>query len=300
MPSFDNHIFSSLDIARPMLEQLIARADELRNSSQYPQILQNKIVGLFFFEPSTRTYLGFDSATKRLGGSTVELSAAKLTDSMLYSESLSDTFKSVSSYCDLIVLRHPSIEEFQQALNVSEVPIINGGAGWCHHPTQACIDIFAIWNHFHRIDGLKVGIVGNLAQSRSASSLCELLSYYELEELRLMAPSEMSLSPNSLTKFSKNIITEFNYLEVDKLDVLYVAGLPGIRGQVRNSSIRRPFQVTMEKLSCFHSEAIILSPLPVVDEIDAEVDMLSASHYFLQSKHAQFMRMAILELVTIG
>jgi aspartate carbamoyltransferase catalytic subunit len=139
------------DLGREEILAILHRAELLRTNGIPGDRLTGKILGLFFFQPSTRTRIGFHVAMARLGGSAVEITETKYQPGMGKAESLSDTVRSISSYCDVILLRHPSLQDFHAAIAASDVPIINGGSGYQDHPAQALVDLFGILRHFAQL-----------------------------------------------------------------------------------------------------------------------------------------------------
>jgi aspartate carbamoyltransferase catalytic subunit len=289
-------LFSIEDLSKEQILGILDRAEELRQSKTYPQSLADKIVGLLFFQPSTRTRIGFHCAALRLGGGVVELTEPKSQPGMGWPESLEDTVRVVSDYCDLLVLRHPNVDTLLQAVEVSSVPIINAGAGQEHHPTQTLIDLFAIRRRFGKIEGLRVGLVGDLASSRGAKSLVRAMRRWPPTELRLVAPEGRQVSDDVLQGFDRSILFESNRLDAAELDVLYVAGLPNVAGTIPyGADLRTRFAVTPEGLEAMPERGVVLCPLPRVDEIAVTVDALPEATYFSQSAEGLFVRAAVLE-----
>src|SRR5258708_7075538 len=138
------HILSVNELGRSGILEVLGRAEELRIQQPHKTSLLGKVIGLLMLQPSTRTGAGFHAAMARLGGTAVEVTKTKMQPGMAGAESLADTVRSISAYFDCIVLRHSSLGEFFAAVAVSGAPVINGGSGREHHPTQALIDLFAI------------------------------------------------------------------------------------------------------------------------------------------------------------
>jgi len=234
----------------------------------------------------------------RLGGTAIEVTETKVQPGMSWPESLVDTIRSTSGWCDALVLRHPSPEEFQTAVEASEVPVINGGSGCEHHPTQALLDLFAIRRRFGRLEDLRIGIAGNLGGSRAARSLVEALAHFPPRELRLMFPPGRELPGSVLAGFDGTRLDVRQDLAVEELDILYMAGLPEGAGDARlDEAIRRRFRLTRARAEALDPGALVLDPLPRIDEIEPEVDALPAAGYFAQSREALFVRCAVLERV---
>ena len=146
------HLFSIDDLGREGILAILDRAEKLHAEPPDPRRFAGRILGLLFLQPSTRTRFGFHAAMARLGGTAIELQETKLQPGMTRAESLADTVRCVSAYCDVIVLRHSSTATVEQAMAVSAVPVINGGSGTEHHPTQTLIDLFTIRRRLGRLD----------------------------------------------------------------------------------------------------------------------------------------------------
>jgi aspartate carbamoyltransferase catalytic subunit len=293
-----SHLFSISDLGQAEILAILDRADSLRDSGFHDPPCQRKILGLFFFQASTRTRFGFHAAIARLGGTAIELTETKYQAGMGRPESLGDMMRSISSYCDAIVLRHDSVAAFREAMAVSDVPVINGGCGLEHHPTQALIDLFAIRRRFGRLKGLRVGLAGDLARSRAARSLVEALACFSQEELRLMAPEGRELPDSLLAGWDVARIRRSGEMDFGDLDILYMAGLPEGTGPGRlTEKERQRFRLTRERAETLPASALVLNPLPRIDEIDPGMDALPVAGYFDQSREAIFVRCAVLEEV---
>ncbi|HVT60400.1 MAG TPA: aspartate carbamoyltransferase [Thermoanaerobaculia bacterium] len=291
------HLFSVDDLGRGGVLALLDRAARLAATpARRGRCAAGRLLGLLFFQPSTRTRFGFHAAMARLRGTAIELGASKHQPGMSEPESLTDTVRCVSAYCDALVLRHPSTEEVQAALAASSVPVVNGGSGVEHHPTQTVIDLFAIRNRLGRLDGLKIGVVGALLGSRAARSLVRALVYFPPSELRLMAPPGHQLPDHLLAAFIPRAVHTGDQLALDGLEVVYMAGLPASEGgSCLQAEVRARFRLTAEAASALQPRAVILDPLPRIDEIHPQVDALPQAGYFEQSRLGLFVRMAVLE-----
>ena len=290
------HILSIESIGRAGILDILGRSEEFRLRQEDQSTLLGKVLGLLVLQPSTRTRVGFHAAMARLGGAAIDVARTKFQNGMTASESLIDTIRSISTYFDCLVLRHGSAEDFRSAVGVSKVPVINAGCGNESHPTQALIDIFSIQRHFGRLEGLRIGIVGDIGYSRCSRSLIQALAYFPPRELRLMAPSGREHLDESPGEWGCTEISRLNELVVEGLDVLYVAGLPEGLGEARlDEPVRERFRLTKSRAEKLPVGALVLSPLPRIDEIDDDVDELAVAGYFSQSQEGLFVRCAILE-----
>jgi aspartate carbamoyltransferase catalytic subunit len=286
------------DLGREGILSILDRAESFRTVPPGGAPYLGRILGLFFFQPSVRTRFGFHAAMARLGGTAIELTETKFQAGMSRPESLPDVIRSISDYCDALVLRHESVTAFREALEASDVPVVNGGCGHEHHPTQALIDLFAIRRRFGRLEGLRVGLAGDLAASRSARSLLQGLAHFPLKELRLISPQGKEAPASLLADLPADVIHWRDQLDIGGLDVLYMAGLPKGTGPGRSEDeVRERFRLTRQRAESLPESSLVLNPLPRIDEIDPEVDSLSIAGYFSQSKEAVFVRCAVLEAV---
>jgi len=300
------HITSIRDMSESDLRRILERAQEIKSKpTSYYGRLTGMILGLAFWEASTRTRLSFESAMLRLGGQTSGFSS-NLGTSLEKGESLSDTVTMLSSYTDGIVIRHPLRGSAKLAAEIADrfgVPVISGGSGSQEHPTQAILDIFTIREKLGRLSGLNVGLIGDLRYSRTISSLLFALSKFGKNTI--YAVSHPSLRLQDELKFDLKgtnlvLVENDNLSEVmEELDVLYVTRLqkerfpdPDLYNKVKGSS-----QLRMSLLKGVKKELIILHPLPRVDEIPYEVDRSGHAFYFEQARNGVFTRMAILDFL---
>lgn len=295
MPHTLRHLLRATDLESRKIERIFRIADQYRTATSPATILKGKLLGIFFFQESTRTRLGFHAAIIRLGGNAVELFSLKKTDGMPRSESLADTIQSVGCYCDAVVLRYPDSREFFESTYNSPVPVINGGCGNEEHPTQALVDLYAILRCFGRLHDLRIGLVGRLSESRAAKSFMRILSHYKPKVLRLMAPADFVPKNDLLNLFSADSLEIIHGRKLDTLDVVYFAGFPrGYGESIVPREVRAAYQLTEEYLHDLDSKSIVLCPLPRIDEISVAIDRAQQAYYFQQSSLAIFVRMAIL------
>lgn len=259
-------------------------------------LLEDKVVALLFFEPSSRTMLSFQTAAQRLKAGTIFAQNANTT-SLQKGESLEDMIRVVAGYSDIIVMRHAQAGSAEIAANVSDVPFINAGDGGNQHPTQALIDAYTIYRHVGRLDNLSVVLGYDALQSRSIHSLSQLLAQYENNRLTFVGPPE--LRPNatmlsSLEKSGAHCEISENTIETENVDVIYLNRLQQERfeNQQLFEQYRTQYRLTKEQAKS--TNAIIMDPLPRIDEIDTEVDSLPNALYFKQTSYGVPVRMALL------
>ena len=174
-------LLSTRDLTRQEIEHILEVAKwmfkviERRTSLK---LLDGRILASLFYQTSTRTRLSFESAMQRLGGSVIGFaSAASSRASGPRAETLEDTIRTVERYCDAIVIRHPETGAAKRAANVASVPILNGGDGTNQHPSQGLLDTFTIWHEKGTLDGLNIGMVGDLKATRGMHSLVYTLPF---------------------------------------------------------------------------------------------------------------------------
>ena len=268
--------------------------------NQRREIARGKTLGYLFFEPSTRTRLSFQAAIASLGGTSLGI-ADIASSSAQKGESLADTVKIMSIYSDVLVLRHTLDGSSRFAAEVSEKPIINGGSGTEEHPTQAIQDLFTIKKEKKKIDGLKIGIVGDLKYGRTVYSLLYALGNYDVE-LHLISPEVLKIRPDSIYEIKKRLsFTESTNLEeyIDDLDVLYVTRIQKERfpDEEEYLKVKGSYVIGLDLLQKMKDDAIILHPLPRVDEISTDVDRTKQAKYFEQAEYGKYTRAALLGLI---
>jgi len=178
---------------------------------EYQNILKDYIVATLFFEPSTRTRLSFESAVVRLGGKIIGFSDLN-TSSVTKGETLKDTIKIVSNYCDLIVMRHPLEGSARYASEISKVPIINAGDGANQHPTQTLLDMYSILKTQKTLNNLNIFLVGDLKYGRTVHSLLMAMSKFNTT-FYFISPPELRL-PNDYKHYLENLnVTYYEYSE---------------------------------------------------------------------------------------
>lgn len=264
-----------------------------------PTLLRGKVMASLFFEPSTRTQLSFASAMELLGGSVIGFSDTKAT-SVEKGESLKDTIKVVEKYADVIVIRHPLEGSARFAADCTSLPVINAGDGANQHPTQTLLDLFTIERFLHRIDELNIGMVGDLKYGRTVHSLARALANFDDVTLRLISPPLLKMPKPLIKEISGAIkLKEQEELDLEGLDVVYMTRIQRERfpDVEEYEKVKGAYVLTNKVCSSLKKEAIIMHPLPRVDEISPEVDDLPQAKYFDQAQSGIPVRMALLSLV---
>jgi aspartate carbamoyltransferase catalytic subunit len=292
-----NHIISIRDLDRSVIDHLLDQAAKLDAQKFHEASLEGKILALLFFEPSTRTRMSFEAAMARLGGTSIGVDSVEAS-SMAKGETLADTIRVVSGYADTIVLRHPKEGAARLASEFSTVPVINAGDGAGQHPSQTLLDLYTIRQSMP-LEGISVGLLGDLRYGRTAHSLAYALSLYGAT-LHTISPKGLELPGSIVEELRKGGTTIIEHIEISRaitdLDVLYVTRIQRERFPDSSSyfQVASSYRVTPELLGQGKETLIVLHPLPRLDEIDPRVDMLPYARYFEQSRNGIPVRMAML------
>lgn len=302
-----HHIISAKQfLDTKLLDEIFSLADVMAKKDKekrLPNSLKGKILASVFYEPSTRTRFSFENAMLKLGGGVVSAENAGQFSSAIKGESLKDTIRIISGYADVIVLRHPQEGSAKIASEVSAVPIINAGDGTGEHPTQALLDIYTIKKEIGKIDGLVIAMVGDLLYGRTIHSLLYLLALYKDIKIYLVSPHQLML-PESYKDHLLQKKIEFKEgtnLEaiLKELDVLYVTRIQKERFKSKREyeKVKNSYIIDKDELKKLKKDAIIMHPLPRVNEISSEVDNDSRAVYFRQAKNGLYVRMALLQMI---
>jgi aspartate carbamoyltransferase catalytic subunit len=298
---YQKDIISIKDYGKEQLEKIFTSTDKMiqLDSSQRREICKGKTLGYLFYEPSTRTRLSFDSAMASIGGNSLGISNI-FSSSTQKGESLADTVKIMSIYSDILVLRHTLDGSSRFASEISEKPVINAGSGTEEHPTQAIQDLFTIKKEKKKIDGLKIGIIGDLKYGRTVYSLLYGLGNYDVD-VRLISPESLRIRSDSTYEIKKNLdFTESTNLEdhIGELDVLYVTRIQKERfpDEEEYLKVKGSYVVGLDIVKQMKDDSIILHPLPRIDEISPEVDNTQNAKYFQQAEYGKHTRAALLGL----
>lgn len=290
-------LVSITDFTKSDYLKIIDLAHSFEQNS-YRDLLKGRIIATLFFEPSTRTRLSFESAINRLGGKVIGFSDSSST-SVSKGETLNDTIKIVSSYSELIVMRHPLEGAARYASEISAVPVINAGDGANQHPTQTLLDLYSIWKTQGTLDGLTIVMVGDLKYGRTVHSLLQAMSQFDTtfyfispEELRM--PEEYKIHLRGLgLKYYEH--TDFTHI-IDKADIVYMTRVQKERfsDPMEYEKTKNAYVLKSQMLRGTKHGMRILHPLPRVNEIDTEVDKDEKAYYFVQARNGVFTRQAII------
>ena len=296
------HIVESQQFSRGLLEDLFARADEMkREPHRFMGRLAGQVMAALFYEPSTRTRLSFEAAMLRLGGQAMGTDNAREFSSAAKGETLEDTVRIVSGYADVIVLRHNEEGAARRAAAVSSVPIINAGDGPGQHPTQALLDLYTIRAELNRIDGVSVAMVGDLANGRTVRSLAYLLSKYRDIKLWFVAPPQVAMRDDLKAHLDEHHVPWVETQDLDavlpEVDVVYQTRIQKERfaDPETYNALRGVYHIDKNAMARMRKYAVLMHPLPRVDEIAPEVDEDPRAAYFRQARNGLHIRMALLD-----
>jgi|TARA_B110000967_G_scaffold208172_1_gene259509 aspartate carbamoyltransferase len=282
--------------------KIINKNSRMRPNNKSNTTLKPFNIGIMFFEPSTRTFCSFQSAVNRCGGSFItyihENSSSKK------GESLRDTIKTMEAYCDLLIIRHPDKNIFNDIKTFTHVPLINAGDGSGEDPTQALMDLYTIHNHFDKKLS-SILFVGDLKNNRSVHSLIKLLYMFYDNNIKIYF-----LEINGL-EFDETVFPETsNFKHITKyddcislVDVVYMTRIqlerldqtdPTIIEQYKGITMTPEVMVKMKNIS------ILLHPLPRNYEINPICDLDPRAKYFQNVENGVYVRMGLLNYCLNG
>jgi len=294
------HIISARQFDKKTLQKIFSVTDKIKSQKFNKNALSGKIMATLFYQPSTRTRLSFESAMLRLGGSVITTEDAAEFSSAIKGETLTDTIRVVNFYSDVIVIRHPESGIADLATKYSNIPIINAGDGVGEHPTQGILDLYTIFSKFHSPD-FTVAICGDHANYRPHHSLSYLLSLYPKIKIIYVSPKLLSM-PRELKQHLINKKIKFSETEdfqsaVARADVVYQGRIPKeYLGKDYKKYLDR-YVLDKKVLKNIKKNAIIMHPLPRLNEIAPEVDSDPRAIYFEQAQNGLFIRMSLLLLL---
>lgn len=295
------NVISISDLSVSEIDELIAVAEDIaEDPDKYNEAAKHKILATLFFEPSTRTRLSFEAAMLSLGGQVLGFSDAR-SSSATKGESVADTVSVVSGYVDVIAMRHPKEGAPLVASMHSLVPIINAGDGGHFHPTQTLTDLLTIRREKGTLEGLTVGLCGDLKFGRTVHSLIEAMSRYQGVKFVLISPEELKLPSFVKDTYIKQKGIEYKQVTsldevMGELDILYMTRVQQERffNEEDYLRLRDTYILTKEKLASAKKDMIILHPLPRVNEISTDVDSDPRACYFKQAHNGKLIRMALI------
>lgn len=295
------NIISIKDFEREDVDYILNEAEKLEDIAKSKEIseeLKGKILGLMFFEPSTRTRMSFETAMKRLGGEGIGFENSG-SSSVSKGESIADTAKMFEGYSDALVIRHELEGVSKFISDIVEVPVINAGDGAGQHPTQTLLDLYTIRKEIGEIDNLKIALIGDLKYGRTVHSLSNALGLYKNVTIYLVSPPELKMPQEVFHDINKTNVKwiETDSIEkiIDDVDVLYVTRIQKERFGDINEYLKIKGAYIIDKKMLEGKDLIVMHPLPRIDEISTDVDNTKYNKYFTQAANAVPVRMAILK-----
>lgn len=281
-------------------EEIIKVLDMAGDFEKQPvrKLLEGKVIATLFFEPSTRTRLSFESAINRLGGKVVGFTDSTST-SVTKGETLHDTIKMVSSYSDLIVMRHPVEGSARYASEIASVPVVNAGDGANQHPTQTLLDLYSIRKTQGKLENLNIFMVGDLKYGRTVHSLMMAMSRWNAT-FNFISPEELKM-PDEFKLYLENLGLKYyehkDFTEIiSRADIIYMTRVQKERfsDPIEYEKVKDVYVLKNAMLTNTKPNMRILHPLPRVNEIDTDVDTNPKAYYFEQALNGVFTRQAIL------
>ncbi len=294
------HIVAVEQFERDWVLSLFESAERMKSVNARDALLPDSILATLFYEPSTRTRLSFESAMLRLGGQVVSTENAREFSSAIKGETVEDTVRIVAGYADGIVIRHHEQGAAARAAAVSPVPIINGGDGPGEHPTQALLDFFTIQHELGQLDDLTVALVGDLRFGRAVRSLALMFRLTKNVELLFVSPDAVPMGDDIRRALDGAGVRYRDEPDLSKAlmvaDVVYQTRIQRERfvTQEEYRAAQGIYVIDEASMSILGPGAIVMHPLPRVDEIRPEVDRDPRAAYFRQAQNGVFIRMALL------
>ncbi len=301
---YGRDILSVSQFDRAKLDYIVGVGEEMRMLVERfgsADLLQGKILANLFYEPSTRTSSSFMAAMLRLGGQVIPINNVQYS-SVTKGESLPDTVRTLESYSDVIVIRHPEVGSAATAAHYASKPVINAGDGVGEHPTQALLDLFTILEALGSVEGLKIAMVGDLKFGRTVHSLTKLLVNYPVE-FTFVSPEILRMPTDVVDVVKRSghsfVETEDVHDCIADADVLYVTRVQKERftDLAEYEALKDHYVVDPALMSKAKQRMIVMHPLPRVNEISYAIDNDPRAAYFDQMRNGMYIRMALLAAV---
>jgi aspartate carbamoyltransferase catalytic subunit len=303
MDFLQRSIISIRDFKKESIEFVLTKAREVKEG-RHENCFHNKVLAALFFEPSTRTRLSFESAACRSGGKVIGFAEVGST-SVKKGESFRDTIKMVEGYSDVIVIRHKLEGTSRLAADLSVVPVINAGDGANQHPTQTFLDLFTIQEQMGTLNGLKIGMLGDLKYGRTVHSLTTALSLFK-STLYFISHPLLAMPASYLKELEQRnvpykVVNELEEID-ERLDILYVTRIQQERfgDPMEYEKVAGSYRIMPQTLEMLGKDVKVMHPLPRVNEIVEHIDHLPNAIYFQQAHNGVPVRQALLGLVTGG
>src|SRR5262245_58347432 len=297
------HLLDLESLSRPEIEGILDTAASFREVSDRSRkkvpALQGKVVVNLFFEPSTRTRSSFSLAAKRLSADTIDFSSS--TSSVTKGESFIDTARNLEAMgADIMIVRHSVSGTPHILARQLKCSVVNAGDGRHEHPTQGLLDVFTIREAKGKIEGLTVGLIGDISHSRVARS-----NIWALMKLgaKVIACGPSTLVPRSLEKLGVEVAYHLDEI-LPRCDVINVLRIQFERQQTGLfPSIHEYFSlygVTEDRMKRAKPDILILAPGPINRGVELTPGVADGPHSLVlkQVKNGLAVRMAVLYLVS--
>jgi aspartate carbamoyltransferase catalytic subunit len=293
-------LVSITDYTKDEYLQILSLAEKFEKNPSH-NILKDKVVATLFFEPSTRTRLSFESAVLKLGGRVIGFSDSS-SSSVSKGETLYDTIKIVSNYCDLIVMRHPLEGAARFASELTHVPVINAGDGANQHPTQTLLDLYSILKTQGTLDNLTLFMVGDLKYGRTVHSLLMAMSQFQTT-FHFVSPDELKM-PEEYKYFLNGLGLKYTEQKdfssnIASADIIYMTRVQKERfsDPIEYERTKNAYVLKNKMIEGTKESMRVLHPLPRVNEIDQDVDQNPKAYYFTQALNGVYVRQAIIATI---
>lgn len=306
MQSQYQHLIDLSDYPVTWWKKVVELGEEIKNDpGRFAHECDGKVMATLFYEPSTRTQMSFQTAMIRLGGQIIGFDNPA-NSSVAKGETIKDTTKIVSSYADVLVIRHPAAGAAKAASLTADCSVINAGDGGHLHPTQTLTDLLTLKIEKKRLSNLTIGMCGDLLNGRTVHSLCKAMSMFEGNKFVFISTPELMMPAyiKDIIKANGSTFVEVNTLEeaLPQLDVLYMTRIQQERfaSQEEYLAQKNTYVLDRRKMFVAKRDMIVMHPLPRVDEITVEIDDDPRAKYFDQAKYGVFARMALILTIIAG
>lgn len=315
-PSYREHVLHADQFDRLSLEGLFELSENVRVLGRSREgilylrgLLSHLRVMLYFVQPSTRTFLSFQSACQYLGMQCCEI-RNPFTSSEAKGETVEDAIRTFSSYVDLIVMRSPIVGLCEHMADILShtprpVPIINAGSGSDQHPTQSLLDLYTLHRDFRYdggIEGKTVCMVGDLKRGRTVRSLTRLLLRFPSVHMIFSSPKEFAIADDLRAHLQQSDTVTFEETEefvsvLPRCDALYMTRIQdewdGCEEEFESVDISRYF-LKEEHLALMKPRSLIMHPFPRREEIATAIDQDSRARYWQQERNGMWIRLALI------
>jgi aspartate carbamoyltransferase catalytic subunit len=296
------NIISIRDFKKSDINYILNIAEDMEPIAKSEKVCHKKdgkILGVMFYEPSTRTRLSFETAIKRLGGDVIGFNQKQGT-SVQKGEVLYDTAQIISQYSDAIVLRHELEGAARYISDKVDVPVINAGDGAGQHPTQTLLDLYTMKRAMGSLKNLKVAIVGDLKYGRTVHSLVYALAMFNIE-IVFISPDELKMPSEILKDLNvlncKYTIKSSLNENIQDVDIIYMTRIQKERFPDPKEYLKVKGMYTLSSENLKGTDIIVMHPLPRVDEISFDIDNMKNAMYFKQAFYGVPVRMALLDSI---